>query len=75
VLETRRRILGEEHPDTSNSEWNLLVTLLEFGEQPAAMALYEKLGWLLERAPESLGAVQRQIRSYLEGNLEGLFER
>ena len=71
VLEIRRRILGEEHPDTSNCEWNLLMILLGLGEQSAAIALRQKLAWLLERAPENLGATHRQIRS----NLEQLLKR
>jgi tetratricopeptide (TPR) repeat protein len=71
VLEIRRRILGEKHPDTSNSEWNLLMSLLKLGEQSAAKAVSKNLAWLLERTPESLGAVHRQIRS----NLEQLLKR
>jgi len=66
ALKCRRRILGEEHPDTSTSEWNLLLTLFNLGEQSAAMELCEKLVWLLERAPEGLGATHQRIRSGLE---------
>jgi tetratricopeptide (TPR) repeat protein len=75
VLEMKRRVLGEEHPDTSIAEWNLLVTLWKLGEQSAVMALCEKLVWLLEPAPESLGAVQRQIRNNLEQFLKTKYER
>jgi Tetratricopeptide repeat len=66
ALEIRRRIQGEEHPDTSTSEWNLLTTLLELGEQSAARAVFKHLAWLLERAPESLGATHQKIRNNLE---------
>jgi hypothetical protein len=66
VLEVRTRILGERHPDTSTSEWNLLTILLNLGEQSAAIALRQKLDWLLEFSIESLGAGHRRIKSSLE---------
>jgi hypothetical protein len=66
VLEISRRIQGDKHPDTSTYEWNLLMILWEQHDEPAAMKLCENLGWLLERAAESLGAVHQQIRNNLE---------
>ena len=63
VLEITRRILGEEHPDTSLSAWNLLVTLSELGDNTRAVDILNKdLLWLLKCDPASLGANQQQIR-------------
>ena len=47
------------------------MSLLKLGEQSAAKAISKNLAWLLEPAPESLGATHRQIRS----NLEQLLKR
>jgi hypothetical protein len=41
VLEKRRRILGEEHPDTISAMNNLANTLGEQGQLDEAMALLE----------------------------------
>lgn len=67
VLEARWRRLGEEHPDTSITAWNLLGTLLQ-SEDPSAAAevLTGDLIWLLKRDPKTLGAAQSQIREMLK---------
>lgn len=39
---------------------------MKLGEQSAAKRVFEKLAWLLEHTPESLGALQGQIRGNLE---------
>ncbi|MEA3323612.1 MAG: tetratricopeptide repeat protein [Euryarchaeota archaeon] len=63
VLEIRRRILGEEHRDTSVSAWNLLTTLAKIDDPVRARTVLENdLIWLLDRDPASLGADQRWIR-------------
>ena len=36
VLDLSRRVLGEEHPDTTISAFNLLVTLVKVGEPESA---------------------------------------
>jgi len=65
-LEVSRRILGEEHPDTTLSAWNLLVTLLNMQETDAAMVvLREHLAWLVAAKQDHLAAVQVQIREML----------
>jgi len=65
VLEVRRLLLGEEHPDTFLSEWNLLMTVLQSRDFQNVIPLVEKLSWLLKRDPETLGATHRQIREML----------
>lgn len=60
ALEIRRRVLGDEHPDTSISAFNLFATLLqcEGGGEQAMDVLQSRLAWLLGRNPASLGAKQ-----------------
>src|SRR5208337_513066 len=63
VLEVSRRDLGPLHPATSRSAWNLFWTLKDLGERGEASTVLERdLLWLLDRAPATLGADQRQIR-------------
>jgi hypothetical protein len=45
VLEGRRRILGEEHANTSLTEWNYLGTVPDLGDNQSATSLVEKLSW------------------------------
>jgi tetratricopeptide (TPR) repeat protein len=52
LLEARRRILGEDHPDTLSAMNNLGATLSEQGDLPSAWALQEKV---LEANRRSLG--------------------
>ncbi len=62
VLEIRRRVLGDEHSDTSLSAWNLVYTLLEAGDGARAVDILNKhLLWLLDRDPASLEANQQKI--------------
>ena len=66
VLEASRRLLGQEHPDTSSSAWNLYSTLRALGEDEEATAVVrERLSWLLDRDPATLGRDHRQIRQLL----------
>jgi hypothetical protein len=66
VLEGRRRILGERHPDTTISAWSLFLTLLDQGDHEAAGGILARdLAWLLEAEVDDLGASQRTIRGYL----------
>jgi Tetratricopeptide repeat len=47
MLAIRRRVLGERHPDTTLSAWNLVTTLRQIGEsESAARILVECLEWL-----------------------------
>ena len=39
MLEVRKRLQGEEHPDTLASMWNLGATLLILGENDAVLRL------------------------------------
>jgi tetratricopeptide (TPR) repeat protein len=72
VLEITRRVLGEEHPNTSVIAWNLFSTCLETGDSDGANTIFEdNLIWLLDRNPESLGAVQLQIRDMILQMLHG----
>ncbi len=43
VLETRRRILGDEHPDTLTSMSNLATTLSEQGDLAGAWEIEERV--------------------------------
>ncbi|MEQ6342087.1 MAG: tetratricopeptide repeat protein [Gammaproteobacteria bacterium] len=66
VLEVRRRVLGEKHPDTTAAAWNHLLTLRQAGlHDQAALLAHEHLAWLMDSAPETLSANQRQIRDSL----------
>ena len=66
VLDLSRRVLGEEHPDTTISAFNLLVTLVKVGEPESARSVFtQHLAWLPERDPATLGPHQRQIREEL----------
>jgi hypothetical protein len=40
-METRKRVLGDEHPDTLNSMHNLAYTLCSLSRQKEAVALIE----------------------------------
>ena len=66
VLAVRRQMLGEEHPDTTVSAWNLFCTLDKSGDAAAAGEfLRAHLSWLVDRAPEALGADQQTIQQYV----------
>ncbi len=66
MLEIRRRILGDEHPITSVSAWNLFSTLLEMDDPANAMAVLENdLFWLMDRDPATLGTYQQKIREMI----------
>ena len=63
MLPIQRRVLGPEHPDTSNSAWCLFWTLEDLRDHEAALTVLKRdLVWLLDRDPASLGADQRKIR-------------
>lgn len=63
VLSSCRRVLGERHPDTTVSAWNLVTTLHRIGEsESAARILRECLAWLVSVDAASLSADQREIR-------------
>jgi hypothetical protein len=42
ALETRRKLLGEEHPDTAQSHNNLALALLNTGDRSWARRHFEK---------------------------------
>jgi hypothetical protein len=65
VLEITCRILGDEHPDTSVSAWNLFYTLIEMNDSKAKAVFENDLFWLLDRDPATLGAYQQQIREMI----------
>ena len=57
-----RRVLGERHPDTTISAWNLFTMLDRMQEFASAQTLRDNdLLWLLAEDPEQLGAAQRKI--------------
>ena len=63
VIEVMRRILGEEHPDTSQAAWNLFNILTKLNDRDAAVSVVkEDLMWLLDRDSGTLSARQRHIR-------------
>ena len=66
VLEIQRHILGDEHPETSVSAWNLFSTLLAMDDATNAMAVLKNdLFWLMDRDPATLCADQQQIREMI----------
>ena len=46
VMETRKRVLGLEHPDTLTSMNNLSFTWKDIGKQPEALKLMHECGQL-----------------------------
>ena len=52
ALETKRRVLGPDHPHTLGTMWNLAFVLVEQGELEEARKLYELA---LEIRPRFLG--------------------
>jgi len=66
TLDTRRRVLGPEHPDTSTCAWRLFRTLQDLGELGEGLGVLERdLLWLVNRDATILGADQRAIRKYV----------
>ncbi len=65
VLEIRSRILGDEHPDTSVSAWNLFFTLIEMDDPKTKAVLEDDLFWLVDRDPATLGVCQQKIREMI----------
>ena len=66
------RVLGEEHPDTSLSAWNLFITLGEMGDFDEGKKVLENhIAWLLGRDPKSLGAYQGHIRDLIIQMFQG----
>jgi hypothetical protein len=49
-METRKRVLGDEHPDTLNSMANLAFTLKSRGHHDRAISLMEECWQLREQA-------------------------
>jgi hypothetical protein len=67
VLAARRRMLGEEHPDTTVSAWNLVSTFLDAQQPEAAKDVIDTcLAWLLATDDETLSADQRTVKSYVK---------
>jgi hypothetical protein len=67
TLEIRRRVLGSEHPGTTNSAWNLFRTLQLLGYHKAARAILENdLLWLLNCDPDTLTVNQRKVRGFVQ---------
>jgi Tetratricopeptide repeat len=66
VLEVRPRVLGQRHPETAISAWNLFVTLKETKETTAAQEVFGKhLAWLLQVEPQDPSGAQQRIREWL----------
>lgn len=64
--ELRKRIHGNEHPDTTVSAWSLYRTLEDLQEMDSAGEVLSKhLDWLLQSDPDRLAASQTQIRQML----------
>jgi hypothetical protein len=62
----RNRLLGDEHPDTSLSAWNLVYTLLQMGNPAEAIDILKRdLLWLLQRESSDLEANQQKIREMI----------
>jgi hypothetical protein len=71
VLDVRRRVLGEEHPATLVSAWNLFGTLSELQDRDAAMRVFSAyLAPLLQRDPATLPADLREIQAALAKAVE-----
>ena len=63
ALETRRELLGENHPDTAQSHNNLALALLQTGDRAwarrhfeKALAGFEKLGTAFAKDLESVAS-------------------
>ena len=68
VLEVCRHVLGEEHPNTVRSAWNLLCTLSDLEVKDAAEQVFTAyLAPLLQKDPATLSADLRWIQSKSRG--------
>lgn len=66
VLAIRRRVLGEDHPDSIASAWNLFGTVHALEDHATAQTLLTThLLPLLTRDPATLGATLTTIRNQL----------
>jgi hypothetical protein len=70
VLEANRRLLGNEHSNTCVAAWNLYRTLVYDQDPQAKRVLEFHLGWLLDRAPETLSEDQQQIQRWVTQAVE-----
>jgi hypothetical protein len=71
VMSVRRRVLGEEHPDTVLTAWNLFCTLCILKDEKGAMPVFTAyLVPLLQRDPATLSAGLRKIQSMLQRRSE-----
>ena len=69
-MELIRRVLGEKHPATSVSAWNLLRSCKDLQDSGACDHVVDGyLRWLVDCGPDSLGADQTEIRSDVHGFL------
>jgi hypothetical protein len=68
VLAARRRILGNRHPFTLLSIWNLYSCLNL--RDPIAGDLLRELSWLVERDPAELSAQLGKIRKQVQELLQ-----
>jgi hypothetical protein len=67
ALDARRESLGAEHPDTTVSAWNLLLSCLDGGNLKAARVVRERdLMWMFSRDPASLAGDQRTVLEMLK---------
>ena len=66
MLQTRKKLLGVEHPATTIAAWNLATTLLQLEGKKAASSLIEReLAWLNDRPQEKLTAQQRRVQQMM----------
>jgi hypothetical protein len=71
VLAVRRRILGEEHPETTVSDWNLFLVLMGSEEKDSADKVFKNhLAWVLQAEPARLAGDQGWIRQMLTDMLK-----
>ncbi|KAL6714664.1 hypothetical protein ACLMJK_008089 [Lecanora helva] len=71
VVETRKRTLGEEHPDTLSSIHNLAIRYSEAGERQKALQIMEQVvetrkRTLGEEHPNTLGSIHSLANRYSE---------
>ena len=64
VLAAQRRLLGDQHPLTNISAWNLTATLMEAHQlEDATNVVTEHLRWLFDKPNEKLSVEQRNIKA------------
>jgi hypothetical protein len=69
VLAAKDHTLGEQHPDTTQTAWNLFLTRWRMGEAEECHPIFlKRFLWFCEKAVESRDPQQAEIYSAIRQN-------